>query len=118
MQPRKVRIMNKEQQKELKDVLEELTKESQNENLTHEEREILELHMARVAGSLMSIWLPIGITRKILMASFFLIGLLGFFTQYEWLIYLILIAGLFSPRLTGEISYRLGSMLGRMNKKD
>ena len=110
--------MNKEEHKQLKDVLEELTKESQNENLTQEQRQEIELHIARVSGKLLSIWIPIGITRKILMASFFLIGLLGFFTQYEWLIYLILIAGLFSPRLTGEISYMLGSMLGRMNKKD
>ena len=110
--------MNKEEYKKLKDVLEELTKESQNENLTQEQRQEIEHHIATVSGTLLSIWIPIGITRKILMASFFLIGLLGFFTQYEWLIYLILIAGLFSPRLTGEISYRLGSMLGRMNKKD
>ena len=110
--------MNKEEYKQLKDVLEELTKESQNENLTQEQRQEIEHHIATVSGTLLSIWIPIGITRKILMASFFLIGLLGFFTQYEWLIYLILIAGLFSPRLTGEISYMLGSMLGRMNKKD
>jgi hypothetical protein len=106
--------MNTEEYKQLKDVLEELTKESQNENLTQEQRQEIEHHIATVSGQLLSIWIPIGITRKILMASFFLIGLLGFFTQYEWLIYLILIAGLFSPRLTGEISY----MLGRMSKKD
>jgi len=104
--------MNKEEQKVLKDTLELLTKESQDENLTQERREEIELLMARVSGQLLSIWLPIGITRKILMASFFLIGLLGFFTQYQWLIYSILIAGCFSPKLVGLITY----WFGRMNK--
>ena len=102
--------MNKEEQKELKGVLEELNNELQNENLTQEQKKEIELHKARISGTLMSIWLPIGITRKILMLSFFLIGLLGFFTQYEWLIWSILISGSFSPRLVGEISYYLGKM--------
>jgi hypothetical protein len=105
--------MNKEEQKELKGVLEELNNELQNENLTQEQKKEIELRKARISGTLMSIWMPIGIGRKILMGSFFLIGSLGFFTQYEWLIWSFLIAGLFSPRLVGEISHKFG----RMNKK-
>ena len=110
--------MNKEEQKILKGCLEELNNELQNETLTQEQKQEIELQIAKVSGQLLSIWLPIGITRKILMLSFFLIGLLSFFTQYEWLFWSFLIAGSFSPRLVGKISFWFGSFwFGRKNKK-
>jgi len=108
--------MNIEQQQELKDLLTEIGKELENKNLIQEQRERLELDRAKISGQLMSIWLPLGITRKILMGTFFLIGLFGFFTQYDWLIWSFLFAGLGSPRLVGEILHTFGRIAGTFSQ--
>ena len=62
------------------------------------------------AGKALSTWLPVDNVSKIFMLRFFLIGFLGFFTPYEWLVWSFLIAGIFSPRLMGEITLKLGQM--------
>ena len=62
------------------------------------------------AGKALSTWLPVDTVSRIFMLCFFLIGFLGFFTSYEWLVWSFLIAGIFSPRLLGEITLKLGQM--------
>ena len=57
----------------------------QDENLSQEEMESVELHVARVSGLLLNTWLPVGIIRKTLMLSFILIGFAGVFSQNQWL---------------------------------
>jgi len=51
------------------------------------------------AGKALSTWLPVDNISRIFMLCFFLIGFLGFFTSYEWLVWSFLITGFFSPRL-------------------
>ena len=62
------------------------------------------------AAEALSTWLPVDNVSRIFMLCFFLIGFLGFFTSYEWLVWSFLIAGIFSPRLMGEITLKLGQM--------
>ena len=100
--------MDKKQHQEIKNTLEQIQNELKGDNLTQEEREKLELHAASLAGSLLSSWLPIGIVRKVAMLTFFCIGILGFITEYEWLIWSFLLACGLSPRIAGEVAFRLG----------
>jgi hypothetical protein len=100
--------MDKKLNQQLKDLLEKLMNIRENEDLTQEEREKLDLDIARISGQLLSPWLPLGIMRKILMSVFILIGFLGFISQYQWLIYSFIIAGFFSPRVVGETAMMIG----------
>ena len=72
--------------------------------------EELTVEQAAEAGKALSTWLPVDNVSRIFMLCFFLIGFLGFFTSYEWLVWSFLIAGIFSPRLMGEITLKLGQM--------
>ena len=109
--------MNKKSNQELKEILEELNKMLQGENLSQEERESLELHAAQVSGLLLSTWLPSGIIRKALMLSFILIGVAGFFSQNQWLLCSFLIAGMSSPRLVGEGAVLIGIFVSGYQSK-
>lgn len=112
--------MDKKSNQEHKELLKELNKVLQDENLSQEERETLELHVARVSGLLLNTWLPIGVMRKTFMLSFILIGFAGFFSSNQWLFFSFLIAGIFSPRLIGEIALLIGEIafrLGKLNSK-
>ena len=91
--------MNKKQHQEIKNTLEQIQNELKRDNLTQEEREKLEMHAASLSGSLLSSWLPIGIVRKVAMLTFSCLGILGFITEYEWLIWSFLLACGLSPRI-------------------
>jgi hypothetical protein len=82
--------------------------ENWEEELTVEQAE--QAGKAGKAGKALSTWLPVDNVSRIFMLCFFLIGFLGFFTSYEWLVWSFLIAGIFSPRLMGEITLKLGQM--------
>ena len=106
--------MDKKAQELTKETLSQVNKKLQDPNLTDEQREELQLHASALAGQLLSTWLPVDNIRRIFMLCFFLIGFLGFFTSYEWLVWSFLIAGIFSPRLIGEIALKLG----QINRKE
>ena len=66
-----------------------------------------------LAGQVLSSWLPYGSGRRILFFTFMAIGtygLLGFGSGYLMLVYLG--AAFMSPRLVGEVAYRLGRFFG------
>ena len=102
--------MDKKQHQEIKNTLEQIQNELKGDDLTQEKREEFELHAAALAGSLASSWLPLGIVKKVAMLTFFCIGILGFITQYDWLIWSFLIACGFSPRIVGEVALKLGQL--------
>jgi hypothetical protein len=62
---------------------------------------------AKMAGYLLSPWLPIGVGRKIVMVVIFLIALLGSLLN-PFCLLLLIILPLFSPRVIGEIVSFLG----------
>ena len=108
--------MNEKLNQQLKDLQDKFNNILENEDLSQEQREKLELDVARIAGHLMSSWLPAGIMRKILMLAFILIGFLGFFSQFQWLICSFILAGMFSPRLVGETAIIVGYVRGKLDK--
>ena len=108
--------MNKKQNQQLKDLLEKFNNILENEDLSQDEREKIKQNIVRISGQLLSTWLPAGIMRKILMLAFILIGFLGFFSQYEWLICSFILAGMFSPRLVGETANIVGYVRGKLDK--
>ena len=102
--------MDKKLHQELKNALEQIQNELKRDDLTQEEREKFELHAASLAGSLLNSWLPIGTVRKVAMLTFFCIGILGFITEYDWLIWSFLLACGLSPRIAGEFAFKLGQL--------
>lgn len=66
-----------------------------------------------IAGQILSSWLPYGSGRKIVFFAFIVIGtygLLGFGSGYLTIAYLG--AAFMSPRVVGEVAYRLGRFFG------
>ena len=108
--------MNKKQNQQLKDLLEKFNNMLENEDLSQDEREKIKQNIVRISGQLLSTWLPAGFMRKILMLAFILIGFLGFFSQFQWLICSFILAGMFSPRLVGETAIIVGYVRGKLDK--
>jgi len=90
--------------------LEQIQRMLEDETLTDDERQELEMHAAKLAGTLLSTWLPFGLLRKFLMTVFILVAIYGIISGMNWLIFSLVIAGMFSPRLVGEVAYLLGKL--------
>jgi hypothetical protein len=82
--------------------------ELQRPDLTPEQRSELQVHAAALAGGLMSPWLPIGWTRKLLMLAIAGVGLEQAAIGNYWALWLWAFLPMFSPRIVGEMAAFLG----------
>ncbi len=100
--------LSQQDQLELKNTLKEVTDALGDETLSLEDRQELENHKASLSGALLSPILPTGMIRMFIMFSCFVLGTSAFYTDYEFLVWFLLIGCSFSPRLIGEIAVLLG----------
>ena len=90
----------------------------EDEFASEEAKQQADLDIATISGVLMSPLFPTGIIRNVLMFTFLGISVLAFYTPYEWLLWSVLIAGCFSPRIMGEVVFRLGRASARKEHND
>ena len=100
--------LSKQEQLELKNTLQEVTDALDDETLSLEDRQELENHKASLSGALLSPILPTGKVRMFIMFSCFVLGTSAFYTDYEFLVWFLLIGCSFSPRLVGEVAMLVG----------
>lgn len=79
-----------------------------NQPMTEAKRHELQEHAMRLSGSLMSPWLPVDWTRRLIMFGIVALGIqqamAGNFQPLVWW----LLLPLFSPRIVGEAAYAAG----------
>ena len=100
--------LSQQDQLELKNTLKEVTDALGDETLSLEDRQELENHKASLSGALLSPILPTGKVRMFIMFSCFVLGISAFYTDYEFLVWFLLIGCSFSPRLVGEVAMLFG----------
>jgi hypothetical protein len=100
--------LSQQDQLELKNTLKEVTDALGDETLSLEDRQELENHKASLSGALLSPILPTGKVRMFIMFSCFVLGISAFYTDYEFLVWFLLIGCSFSPRLVGEVAMLVG----------
>ena len=100
--------LSQQDQLELKNTLKEVTDALGDETLSLEDRQELENHKASLSGALLSPILPTGKVRMFIMFSCFVLGTSAFYTDYEFLVWFLLIGCSFSPRLVGEVAMLVG----------
>lgn len=66
--------------------------------------------LAMLAGYQASFWLPSGIVRKVLLFSFFAIGIVGTISFNWWFLIFVAISCCFSPRIIGESLLFIGKI--------
>lgn len=71
---------------------------------------------SKMAGYVLSSWLPIGTNRIIVVGLIVIIAIGAIFDKR--FLYLLLILPLFSPRITAEILMFLGSLFGKHKEKN
>ncbi len=81
-------------------------------NLSEEQRQGLEetfsVSRAQLAGLALSVWLPFGTPRKIIMLICLIVGVYNVFMGNLWYLLLLVVVAFFSPRLLGELSTLIG----------
>jgi hypothetical protein len=102
-------VTNKRQQEEAKKVLAEVQYELDTQPLTAAQREELELHAARLAGAILSPWLPVSWGRRLIMLGIVLLGIqqawwAGNYQPFLWW----LLLPFFSPRIVATCAFYLG----------
>ena len=100
--------LSQQEQLELKNTLKEVTNALADESLSPEQRQELENHKASLSGALLSPILPTGKVRMFIMFSCFVLGISAFYTDYEFLVWFLIIGCSFSPRLVGEVAMLVG----------
>ena len=100
--------LSQQEQLELKNTLKEVTDALGDETLSLEDRQELENHKASLSGALLSPILPTGKVRMFIMFSCFVLGISAFYTDYEFLVWFLIIGCSFSPRLVGEVAMLVG----------
>lgn len=112
--------MTRKQYEEAKRLLEETTAALQSDGLSGEQRAILEVQKAKLAGILLRPWLPTNRGNQMVMAVLLLLGLLWpLGGNPAWAICWILMF-LCSPRVVGEAAFfcgRLASGFGSPSAK-
>ena len=104
--------MKRETHEVEKKTLDEITEFLKDETLTEEERQEMEKHAARLAGVILSPWIPFGWSRRLIMAGIVALALYGLTVGGQVLIWLALLP-FFSPRIMGEASFFLGKLFGK-----
>ena len=102
--------MDKEQLKKARDTFDLLGELLKQEDLPEEQRKEFEESRAKLAGAMMSSWLPADTERKVVMLIIFLISVYGMFNASGWFFLLWILLIPFSPRCVGEIAVFLGRM--------
>lgn len=101
-------MIDRAKYEEAKKVLREIRYELDTQPLTLAQRKELELHAAALSGVLLSPWLPLSWTRRLLMAAIVLLGLQQAWAgNYQPLVWWLALP-FFSPRIVGECSYFIG----------
>ena len=73
---------------------------------------------AALAGQVMSVWMPIGVLRKVIFCVLIVFGIIGMLKTTEWYHWVMLgFAATMSPRLMGEVGYALGKLAALLSKK-
>ncbi|PUE35525.1 hypothetical protein [Limnohabitans sp. Hippo4] len=73
---------------------------------------------AALAGQILSVWMPVGLLRKLVFWILIFFGAYGVFTNQEWYHWIMLIfAATMSPRLVGEVAFALGRVVALFLKK-
>jgi hypothetical protein len=73
---------------------------------------------AALAGQVLSVWVPVGLLRKLIFCVLIFFGTLGVLTANEWYHWAMLIfASTMSPRLMGEVAFTLGRVVALFSKK-
>lgn len=104
-----IKCMKKETHRELKNSYESILKLLKDPNLSKEEREKLEILRSKIAGTLLSSWLPFGFLRKALMFVVAVVVIFFFVNQnYTSAIIGAFILFIFSPRIVGEVAHFIG----------
>lgn len=78
-----------------------------------DENDPVALANARIAGTLLSSWLPVGLGRQLVMFALAGLGLFGIITGRYYLLIAWPAALLFSPRIVGDLAYFVGRMSRR-----
>ena len=103
-------MVSRHEYDEAKKLLAEIRHELDTQPLTPEQRKELELHAARLAGSLLHPWFPVYWSRRLIMGAIFLFGLQQAWTgNYEPMLWWLLLP-LFSPRIMGEAGFLWGRL--------
>lgn len=100
--------MDKDQYIQIKKTSELVKNALENDNLSAEERQKLEISLAQMSGYLCSPWLPVGVGRKSIMVALLIIGFYGFLIGKPIIAVCWLLIPLFSPRLVGETLRLIG----------
>jgi hypothetical protein len=77
--------------------------------------EQIDIARAALGGALLSKWFPPGPVRKVLMALCVVVGFQGFLTGSYLYFLSFLVAGIFSPRIVGELAFAVGRIAGRFS---
>jgi hypothetical protein len=102
--------MDKAKYAEAKQVFEEIREELARSDLTPSQRDELEMHATRLAGVLVSPWLPVDLKRRLIMLGIVAFGLWqAAVGNYEPLLCWLLLP-LFSPRIMGMAAFNLGRL--------
>ncbi|MDD5396519.1 MAG: hypothetical protein PHW24_00475 [Candidatus Moranbacteria bacterium] len=104
--------MNKNQHDQLKTTFLKIDEALKNKdlNLTDQEKAKFEQLKSQLAGAILSSWLPVDSSRKVMMLVLFLIGLYGIIKINILFVLVWLFLAFFSPRLVGEITIFFGKL--------
>ena len=102
--------MEQTQYESAKKSLNEISAELKRTDLSEDERQRLKILQAQLSGSLLSVWIPFGVARRIVMALLILTGIYGLLTGNYILAAAFIFAALFSPRIIGETAFWLGKL--------
>ena len=110
--------MDKKEREEAKQTLAEINKALEDETLSDEQREELEIHAAGLSGALLSVWLPVDWGRRLIMIGIVAFGLYeAIGGNYQALIWWLLLP-FFSPRITGEVVHFTGRVFGSLRGRE
>lgn len=102
--------MDRKQYDQIRSTADFIANSLKNDKLSTEERKELETTLNQMSGYLCSPWLPVGISRKVIMLALLLIGIYGITISQHMLAVCWLLIPLFSPRLMGEILRIVGKI--------
>ena len=103
-------MVSRQEYDEAKRLLDEIQRELATQPLTPDQRRELELHSARLAGQLCSVWIPVSWGRRLLMLAIFLVGLQQAWVGNYYGLLLWLLLPTFSPRIMGEAAFLWGRL--------
>ncbi len=104
--------MDKEEHDQAQKLFEVLSKLEKTGTLTGEQQKEFSDLKAKLAGVLLSSWLPMDSRRKYIMLIIFFVAICGTLAGIPRFLFLLLILPLFSPRMMGEVVMFFGRIMG------